>query len=274
LLVDFTDRTSTINPFSPVRTPPASSAATSTEGTADFEAQLSSAISESLKKLGAAPGEVNITIRNPTATTRQILFTYSVSEETAGPVTPATVPAAEAPAKLMGWSPYSGPRDVRDGMPEGGGQLTASGAPLIKPNATAASNQYGYTGPAATNPYFSTPSNPLRQGYVHGFQNWFEDAMIVGGLAGPVPANKIYYATEEGAQEALRIVQQFSPGATIVKTDPWFSGPFSIDRPSYNIDLGGGKLLNAGGVLHSYYHQGYGVTAYSDETIRRSIELA
>ena len=97
--------------------------------------------------------------------------------------------------------------------------------------------------------------------------------MILGGFTGPMPANKINYATEEGAQEALRIVQQFAPGAQLTQNN-WRSGPFAVDTPAYEIDLGDGRRLNAGGVLSSYYNQGFGVTITSDETIRRDIQLA
>jgi hypothetical protein len=65
----------------------------------------------------------------------------------------------------------------------------------------------------------------------------------------------------------------FAPEATIVKTI-WQSGPYGIDTPQYEIELGGGRRLNAGGVLCAYYTHGYGVTASADETIRRSIQLA
>jgi hypothetical protein len=260
---------------------------------AAFDDQLSAALAESLQKLGVGSGEVNISIKNPTPTTRQILVTYSVDGS------PTSEPAASAPANTqpkglenpfsgyieyaastevpkpdpMAWAPYSGPRDVRDGLPAGGGETTASGAPLIRDNEKPTANQYGYTGPATNNPYFTTPSNPLRDGYVKGFHNWFADAMILGGLNGPIPANKMMYSTEEGAQEALRIVKNFAPEATVVKSN-WQSGPFAVDKPIYEIELGGGRRLNAGGVLCGYYNQGSGVTISSDETIRRSMQLA
>ena len=98
-------------------------------------------------------------------------------------------------------------------------------------------------------------------------------SLIVGGLGAPIPANKANYSTEEGAQEALRIVKQFAPDAEVVQS-VWQSGPFSVDKPLYEIDLGDGRRLNAGGVLCGYYNQGYGVAISSDETIRRSIQLA
>ena len=45
--------------------------------TPSFESQLSAALAESLEKLGVNGGEVNISIRNPSSSTRQIVVTYS-----------------------------------------------------------------------------------------------------------------------------------------------------------------------------------------------------
>jgi len=283
---------------------------TSTEASgASFEAQLSSALAESLQKLGVGAGSVDISIRNASANTRQIMVTYSIDgsndgsssgvesapiASTATEIPAATPPAGRAAGELTNpfsgyiahvppvetpaesataWAPYDGPRDVRDQIPEGGGKVTSTGAPLIVNNEEGAKNQYGYSGPATLNPYFTTPSNPLRDGYVMGFGNWFSNPMIVGGRTGPIPANKHQYSTEEGAQEALRIVEQFEPGATVVQSI-WQSGPYSVDKPMFEIQLEDGRRLNAGGVLTSYYTMGHGVTTSSDETIRRSIQLA
>ena len=58
-----------------------------TSSSGEFEEQLSTALAESLQKLGVGSGEVNITIKNPTPTTRQILVTYSVDGS------PVTAPA-------------------------------------------------------------------------------------------------------------------------------------------------------------------------------------
>jgi hypothetical protein len=68
-------------------------------------------------------------------------------------------------------------------------------------------------------------------------------------------------------------VQQFVPEATVVKST-WQSGPYVVDKPIYEVELADGRRLNAGGVLTGYYNQGFGVTVSSDETIRRSIQLA
>lgn len=257
-----------------------------------FDQQLSQALSESLQRLGVTPGEINISIRNNAGAlnSRQIVITYDASEkqasgEVVGPMPSATNPflgitpgqplAAEHPGEPVAteWSPWDGPRDRRDAIPSGGGQVTATGAPLITPNSTPARNQYGYTGPAALNPYFTNPGNPLREGYVLGFGNWFDEASIMGSKNGPTPANKSLYATEEGAQEALRLVRQYAPDAELVQ-QTWGGGPFLATRPMYMISLGGDKVLNAGSVLSGYYNGGWGVTISSEADLERNVQSA
>jgi hypothetical protein len=158
-------------------------------------------------------------------------------------------------------------------MPAGDGGVTASGAPAIALADEPSSNQYGYTGPAARNPYFTTPSNPLRAGYVAGFDQWFTQPFILGADSGPMPANKVRYSTEEGAQEALRIVQQFEPGATITQTT-WDGGIFRSSMPMYCISLPDGRLISAGGILADYYNGGHGVSVASDQFLKQTLELA
>jgi hypothetical protein len=281
----------TINPFNSA----GSSAPTSDKqistvpagSNAGFEEQLSLAISESLRKVGV-DGEVNITVRNSDAG-RQIIVTYGAVE--------ASEPAAEAPVApenpfsgtagtaapvipdpdplpaAMEWCSYTGPKDARDQLPVGGGAVTETGAPKIEFCEEPVANQYGYTGLAARNPYFTSPSNPLRPGYVLGFENWFEGNFVLGAPSGPIPTNKIFNATEEGAQEALRLVQSLVPGAELVNSK-WASegGPYAAANPTWFIDLPNGQRLNAGGVLYSYYNQGHGVTAASDDVLARSLE--
>lgn len=237
--------------------------------------------------------EVNITVRNSSAAAAEILIRYSPAAASspsapatqASGATPSTNPFAgpdlaplpvqpqPAPASPTPWAPWDGPCDKRDATPAGGGAVTSTGAPRIELSSTPAANQYNYTGPAARNPYFSTPSNPLREGYVRGFENWFTQPFILGSSAGPIPANKMYYATEEGAREALRIVQQFEPDARIDSAS-WSGGPFASSVPMYYISLPGGRLISAGGILATYYHGGRGVTPDSDALLERTLRMA
>jgi hypothetical protein len=285
----------------PVESTPVPSPATASSA---FNEQLSAVLMDALTRLGVDQNEVDITIGN-SGNQQEIVIRYRANLVSAGitindrisrnpfggstqprSITPlrtanpfnpgtsaASIPTPVPDVPFSPWCPTNAPRDTRDARPQGGGQLKPSGAPLIQPSAQAVSNQYDYTGPAARNPYFTSPSNPLRSGYVLGFEKWFEEASVLGGQAGPVRLNKINYATREGAEEALRLVQMFIPGARITSS-VWSGGPFTANRPTYYIELPGGQQMNAGGVLYSYYNGGRGVTTASDADLRRTLGLA
>lgn len=272
-----------LNPFN---MQPGDRSAAPSPQTASFEQQLSQALSESLSRLGVRPGAVNITISGGTSpSARQILITYSdtgSASQPTGPLpstTPSTSSATPQTNQSSGsacatpWSPWDGPRDSRDTVPPGCGLLTASGAPAIQLNERPAANQYGYAGLAALNPYFTTPSNPNRPGYVLGFANWFNDAQILGGKNGPVQANRLYYSTQEGAQEALRLVRQYEPGAELTQYS-WGGGPYSQSSAMHYIVLPGERMLNAGLLLAGYYNHGEGVTVSSDADLARAVRGA
>ena len=167
---------------------------------------------------------------------------------------------------------YGGPQDSRDGVSDAARKVTASGAPSVVRLTKPVANQWGYTGEAAYNPYFITPSNPLRDGFVAGFSNWFEGNHISGISSGDMNAS--YSATSEGAQEALRLVQQYDPGATLGSSRFGASGgPWLADKDTREIKLSNGNHLNAGLLLGSYYSQGQGVTARSDQMLQLAIKV-
>lgn len=149
-------------------------------------------------------------------------------------------------------------------------QLTASGAPLIALRATPASNPWNYSGPAARNPYYIVPGVPLEDGLIKGYENWFQSAQVLGaGASGTSVAYPMRVVTEEGAQEALRLVQEYVPEATLQATVFGAQGgPWCADKPTYYVVLPGGVQLNAAAILDSYYSRGQGVTALSDLTLR------
>ena len=243
----------------------------------EFDQQLATVLSDSLRRLGVTPGEVNITIRrgSESATARQILITYNADASVGSGRTldaRTSAPAASASAETE-WCPNDGPRDFRDAVAAGGGRVSGSGAPLIEVNESGAPNQYNYAGPAACNPYFTTPSNPLRPGYVLGFSNWFRDATVYGGVTGPMPANRTFFATAEGAQEALRLVQQYEPQAQLTEV-PWGGGPFSADNTMFYVQLPGDRLMNAGLILNGYYNGGNGVSVESDVLLANGFRSA
>lgn len=166
---------------------------------------------------------------------------------------------------------YGGPQDSRDGVSDAAGKVTASGAPSVVRLTKPVANQWGYTGEAAYNPYFITPSNPLRDGFVTGFSNWFEGNHISGISSADM--NPSYSATPEGAQEALRLVQQYDPGATLGSSRfGSYGGPWLADKDTREIMLSNGNRLNAGLLLGSYYSQGQGVTARSDQMLQLTIK--
>src|SRR4051812_17143347 len=77
----------------------------STTGSSDtsFDQQLSQALSESLQKLGVAPGEINISIRNSAdaLASRQIVITYNASS-TGAAGSAATTGSASKAASTFG----------------------------------------------------------------------------------------------------------------------------------------------------------------------------
>jgi hypothetical protein len=151
-------------------------------------------------------------------------------------------------------------------------QLTASGAPLITLRATPASNPWNYTGPAACNPYYTMPGIPLEDGFVKGYEKWFESAHVLaaeGTGASSEGAHTMRVATEEGALEALRLVQAYVPAATLeAALFGAQGGPWRADKPTYYVALPSGGRLDAAAILESYYSRGTGVTALSDLVLR------
>jgi hypothetical protein len=261
-------------------------------GSPDFSKQLSDLISQSLKTSGGVAGELRVRVEEDKTggTGKQIVISYSpitapVAPAVVSPAVPAGNPFSPPPSgtpvlaqpkpETTPWSTYDGPRDRRDQVPAGGGQQSATGSPVIKLNDKPARNQYNYGGIAACNPYFTTPSNPMRDGYVMGFQNWFEDNTVSSGSAGEMRMNRISSASADGAAEALRLVQQYYPDATIgTSRFGEDGGPYAAAKPTYDVVLPDGRKLNAGGLLNSYYNQGWGVNTQSDRVLESVLKTA
>ena len=150
--------------------------------------------------------------------------------------------------------------------------LSASGAPLIALREAPAANPWGYTGPAARNPYYVTPGVPMQDGAVAGYEKWFQTASVfqTGASGGPPGvAYTMRVATEEGAREALRLVQEYVPQASLqASVFGAGGGPWCADKPAYYVVLPSGDRLDAAAILDSYYHRGQGVTALSDLVLR------
>lgn len=151
--------------------------------------------------------------------------------------------------------------------------LTTGGAPLITLRAEPAANPWNYTGPAARNPYYLAPGlRTPADGGVAGYENWFQTASVYQANPSGGPPGVLYTmreANEEGAQEALRLVQEYVPEAAIEATVFGSGGgPWCADKPTYSVRLPNGTRLNAAAILDSYYNRGQGVTALSDLTLR------
>ena len=186
-------------------------------------------------------------------------------------VTKAAAALVTPKATATGVPRYDGPQDKRDVVSDTASQTTATGAPSVVRLTTPIDNQWGYTGEAAHNPYFVTPSNPLRDGLVTGFPNWFEGNHITGISSGDMSTS--HSATSEGAQEALRLVQQYDSGATLGSSRFGASGgPWLAEKDTRQITLTNGTQLNAGLLLGSYYNQGHGVTATSDLMLQAAVK--
>ena len=85
--------------------------------------------------------------------------------------------------------------------------------------------------------------------------------------------NGSYGTTQEGAQEALRLVQTYAPGATVVSSKFGSGGgPYQADAPTNEIELPNGTKMNAGMVLNSYYNGGQGVTSFSDRQLQLNVQ--
>lgn len=129
-----------------------------------------------------------------------------------------------------------------------------------------------YQGPAARNPYFATAENPLREGRVTEFGTWFEIATVGAQTGSNAFGYRMRVATEQGAREALRLVQEWSPEAALeASVFGAAGGPWRADKPTYYIVLPNGEKLDAASLLASYYNHGRGVTVLSDIALRNEL---
>ena len=227
-------------------------AAVTAESPAAAATDVSTAVSS--PSSAAAAADVSTAVSSPSPATVAADVSAAVSSPS-----PATVAAQTV-------APVAGSADAE--QPPGTGLVTASGAPLIVLNAEPSWDARGYTSPAVYNPYYGTSLSPTREGYVKGFEKWFQTITV-----GP-PYNytwaPAYSATAEGAEEALRLVRQYVPDAKIVAY--LFVGQDG-DQISHSIELPDGTRLNAGLLLDSYYHQGCGVDSNSDAFLRTQVGL-
>lgn len=138
--------------------------------------------------------------------------------------------------------------------------------PTITLRESPAPNDWGYTGPASLNPFFHRTGIAPNYDFVPNFYGWFQAVAVYNTTTGNVDhyIEPRACASPEGAQEALRLVQMFEPGATLEFVRVEEGGIYYADRLTPLIVLPGACRLNAGSVLNRYYHGGAGVSAESD----------
>ncbi len=161
----------------------------------------------------------------------------------------------------------------------GGGQTTSSGAPniVLQTNNYAGTTKDLYE---SFNPYYSgfigslsQASNPSLNkctygpGTVSGFMNWFHVVQTTNGWQGQYP----YAATQEGGNEALRIVNfmatQAGSAPATLELDHFVGEAAGQDATAF-IRRSDGVLFPAGIILDNYYNKGSGIqTCYSDQYV-------
>lgn len=230
----------------------------------------------------------NNTVPNKNATTiTQPAATSTTQTATPAATTPAAAtPAAATPAassnvaalnpfNQFAGQPYTPP--ASQAVNPNAGKTTASGAPDIKLAEQPIANAWSYAGPAAKNPYFMTTGSAPDASTVKGYSNWFSNVTVYSGITNDVDhvVNPMNSASPEGAQEALRLVQMYEPGAKLESVRMGEgAGPYLADGPTFSVVLPDGSRLNAGAILNSYYHGGAGVSVESDLALAAEVNAS
>jgi hypothetical protein len=126
------------------------------------------------------------------------------------------------------------------------------------------SNEPGLEG-AARNPFFG-----FAEGKIANYKNWFQVDQGCTHARGSIMPYGLA-ATAEGAAEALRLVQQFEPGATMREVQLPGQAEYGHGASAYLIDLPSGRNLNAGLVLEMYYMEGRGCSRNSEAMLRNEV---
>lgn len=136
----------------------------------------------------------------------------------------------------------------------------------ITPLSSPKPNDWGYKGPAAYNPYFFPKGTEPDLSVVLDFYTFFDAVAVYDITTGNVNhyVNPKHTASPDGAEEALRLVSMFVPGATLESVRGIEGGIYYADKLTYSVVLPDGKRLNAAKIVDRYYHAGAGVSAESD----------
>lgn len=150
----------------------------------------------------------------------------------------------------------------------------------MTPNVTLLStpmkNDWGYTGPAALNPFFHPTGTAPDYTFVPDFMGWFDAVAVYDVTTGNVNhyVSPKQTASEAGAQEALRLVTMFVPGAVLEAVRGVEGGRYFADKMTYSVVLPDGRRFNAAGIVDRYYHGGAGVSAASDLDLMAELGVA
>lgn len=136
-------------------------------------------------------------------------------------------------------------------------------------------NDFGYTGPAAYNPYFHTTGTVPDYAFTPGFWDAFQVVAVYNITTGNVDhyVEPKQTASELGAQEALRLVQVFIPWAKLEWVRVEEGAIYYADKLTAFVVLPDQTRLNAAAIVNSYYHAGAGVSAESDIVLVESMGL-
>jgi hypothetical protein len=136
-------------------------------------------------------------------------------------------------------------------------------------------NDWGYAGPAAHNPYFHPKGTEPDYTFVPDYYALFDAIAVYNTTNGQVNhyVNPKQSASPSGAQEALRLVQLFVPGATLEAVRGIEGGIYYADKLTYSVVLPNGRRLNAAGIVDRYYHAGAGVSVESDLDLIDELEV-
>jgi hypothetical protein len=129
-------------------------------------------------------------------------------------------------------------------------QTRAAAKPTVSPFRAQQASTGKNASPAAA---AATPATAAKSG------NWFSSVNVTAaqGYAPSYTMNQNQTASQSGAEEALRLVQRFVPGASM-ESGYFGGGPWSSDNPIYYVALPNGERLNAGLILDTYYNHGQG----------------
>ncbi len=121
--------------------------------------------------------------------------------------------------------------------------------------------------PAAAGTAAASAAAPTQTDFKALYASWFEPNQMVPGpgvQASPYVISAENSVSASGAQEALRIVRRYVPGASIKAAD---TGLWNPVKPLYVVLLPDGSELSAGQIVAQYYDHGRGLAPWGDQLL-------